>query len=328
MQIRTSNNYQFKGQGKSISVPKIIVSEGGMVLRGIMVSLLMLVVLVFASPIGQLSTPPEVLMNDLVHCQGDVLVVAVTDVEGEPKGTFSGTPVQFQEQGGRWVALYGISYWTEPGTYPLKIQLPNGDQVVHQIRITQGDFKESHLTISQEQSKIVNPKPQDVVIIEQKKRDKELVVEAYSFSHPKPLWNGSFIRPTEGRVTTGYGYTRYVNGKLNNRHSGLDIANQKGTPIYAVNDGQVRLATELLVTGNTIIIDHGAGLYSSYSHLEELHVQVGDKVVVGQQIGTMGSTGFSTGSHLHWVMKIGNAYLNPDYFVGTNLLENVQVLIP
>ncbi|AZR74628.1 hypothetical protein BBF96_15345 [Anoxybacter fermentans] len=297
-------------------------------MREILISLLMVIVLALTGPVEKVIGSIEVKVNDINQVQGEVLMVQVSGETSPPYGTFLGRELNFQSYQDGWIALIGISYWTEPGTYPLWIKLSNGKEIEQSIRVHKGDFKESHLTISKEKAKLVNPSFKDKAIIERKARDRERIKEAYNQSEPFPLWNGPFIRPAEGRITTGYGYTRYVNGKLSNRHSGLDIANAVGTPIYAVNDGIVRLAEELLVTGNTIIIDHGAGLYSSYSHLSELLVEEGEMVKKGQIIGKMGSTGFSTGSHLHWVMKIGDVYLNPEQFVGTDLFQELDFVIP
>lgn len=99
---------------------------------------------------------------------------------------------------------------------------------------------------------------------------------------------------------------RYVNDALTSyRHSGTDYAVPKGTPVKAPNNGRVNLSMFLTLTGNTVVIDHGLGLFSVYFHMDSLNVEKGQMVVKGDSIGTVGSTGFSTGPHLHYTTSIG-----------------------
>ena len=115
-------------------------------------------------------------------------------------------------------------------------------------------------------------------------------------SSDEDLTDGDYILPTTGRLSTEYGETRYVNGSPTSyRHSGLDIATPRGTPVYATNSGKVLLATPLILTGNTILIDHGQGIFSTYFHLNKLTVKEGEMVKNGDLIGEVGTTGFSTG---------------------------------
>jgi murein DD-endopeptidase MepM/ murein hydrolase activator NlpD len=95
------------------------------------------------------------------------------------------------------------------------------------------------------------------------------------------------------------------------RHSGLDISAPSGTDVFAANSGRINLAMTLTVTGNTIIIDHGMKLFSSYCHMSKLMVKEGELVKKGQLIGKVGSTGFSTGPHLHWGISSYKTYINP-----------------
>lgn len=300
-------------------------------MREILLYLLLGIFLAGSSPLVEaVNTLPaeplvEVKVNALTRAQGELLTVQVNGGTQAPLGSFTGVPLNFQPNHDGWIAFVGISYAIEPGTYPLVVELAKGRVINQSVQVQSGKFKESHVTVSESQAKIVNPKPEDKAIVERKARDAERIKQAYSQSNLAPLWTGAFIRSAEGRITTEYGYARVVNGVPNSRHSGTDIANVVGTPILATNDGVVRLAEDLLATGYTIIIDHGAGVFSSYSHLSKLAVKAGDKVTKGQNIGKMGSTGVSTGSHLHWVIRVGDAYLNPMLFVGTDLFQDVKV---
>jgi murein DD-endopeptidase MepM/ murein hydrolase activator NlpD len=135
-------------------------------------------------------------------------------------------------------------------------------------------------------------------------------------SHDEAYYTESFVIPAKGRLSTEYGETRYVNDSPTSyRHSGLDIGAPTGTPIYAANTGKVVLARYLIMTGNTIVIDHGLGLFSVYFHMDKLWVEQGDMVERGQQIGEMGSTGFSTGPHLHLTMSYYETNIEPGYIL-------------
>lgn len=134
----------------------------------------------------------------------------------------------------------------------------------------------------------------------------ELINGAKANPHPEQLWKDTFIIPTEGILTLGFGDTIYINGAFAGSHFGLDYANVEGTPIYASNTGIVTLAEETMSYGNTVVIDHGQNVFTMYLHCAELDVQKGDTVAKGDLIATMGSTGIATGSHLHFTVFVGD----------------------
>ena len=139
-----------------------------------------------------------------------------------------------------------------------------------------------------------------------------------------------FLLPSPGKLTTEFGESRTVNGEPTSyRHNGIDIANKRGTDVLATNTGKVVLAYKLILTGNTVIIDHGEGLFSVYEHMDAMNVSQGDLVARGQKIGDMGSTGFSTGSHLHFMISYYDVNLEPGYFLyGESLTkENYSTLM-
>ena len=131
-------------------------------------------------------------------------------------------------------------------------------------------------------------------------------------TYDEPLWTGPFLQPVGGRISTEYGMIRYTNDSVeSSRHNGIDFANPSGTPVLATESGYVRLSEPIAITGNTIFIDHGIGIFSQYYHLASMDVEVGDFVEKGDIIGTVGSTGFSTGPHLHFSMYNNGVYINP-----------------
>ncbi|MGM0414722.1 MAG: M23 family metallopeptidase [Bacillota bacterium] len=216
------------------------------------------------------------------------------------------------------ISIVPISYWWSPGEYTATIIDNQGRTWLKEnISVTAADFDESYLTIDDKQEETV--RPTDPEKQARREKDRQMVKEARAESHQDRLWDESFIWPLEGRLTTDFGATRYHNNELANRHSGIDIAAPTGTPVAASNTGQVTLAEDLLATGKTIIIDHGWNIYTSYLHLSELFVEKGDYISKGEEIGAVGSTGFSTGPHLHWSVSYNRIFLNPRNFVDLDL---------
>lgn len=139
-------------------------------------------------------------------------------------------------------------------------------------------------------------------------------------SHPSPLWSGDWIVPTKGASSSAYGRKRYVNGKWWGQHSGADIRAGTGARVGASNSGRVVLSENLpLLRGNCIVIDHGCNVFSVYMHLSKRLVSEGDTVSKNQKIGEVGATGFVTGPHLHWEIRVGWEPVDPFRVVQSGL---------
>lgn len=246
--------------------------------------------------------------------QGELLIISTGESGIVKKAIFNNVEYGFYQdkENGTDICLIPVSYWLDPGTYRLEIM---GDKVKikREIQVLPGAFVESRITVDSTQEELIRPENEETIA--RKERDNQLIKEARSKSNPEKIWQGNFIWPVEGTITTSFGATRYVNGILNNRHSGIDIAAPRGTEVKAAGNGIVKLSAELLVTGNTIIIDHGWNVFSSYCHLDRLNVKSGDTVKKGDIIGTVGSTGFSTGPHLHWAVTVHGVFVNPEEFL-------------
>lgn len=273
--------------------------------------LLILIILISPSTTGN-ESDKNLTLNKTTLKQGEILIIKTDVSSAISKITFANNSYNFRKNNETKISLIPISYWTSPGQYTLKFISPN--QTFNKtITVSSGGFVNSYLEVDQDQEEKLEPKDEET--IQKKKEDQQLINEARSSSSSQKLWNEVFIWPVEGKISTEFGATRYVNEKLQNRHSGIDIASPKGTTVKATNSGTVKLAHNLLVTGNTIIIDHGWNVYSAYSHLAKITVDVGEKVEKGQKIGEIGSTGFSTGPHLHWTIKVNSVYVNPKTIV-------------
>jgi murein DD-endopeptidase MepM/ murein hydrolase activator NlpD len=144
------------------------------------------------------------------------------------------------------------------------------------------------------------------------KRESELVALATSVVTPEWLGDGPFARPHEAPAWPNFGQRRLNNNVLQSLHTGLDLRVPLGEAIRAANAGTVVLASDLYLGGKTVIIDHGLGVFSSYGHMSELRVRRGEPVRKGATVGLCGSTGRSTGPHLHWSFKVLEARVDPE----------------
>jgi murein DD-endopeptidase MepM/ murein hydrolase activator NlpD len=226
----------------------------------------------------------------------------------EVNNPFGGKPAFFQTDGGR-TALIGIKSSTPAGRYNLTATA--GDvKRKFSIEVTTRKFDEQFLTVEQAivDKTIGNSEANDQYNSE--------VQPLKFFADPKPAWLGSFVLPIDGtyRITTTFGMRRTTNGVPGDRHGGIDYACPTGTPVLASNAGVVKLAKNIMLTGNTVLIEHGMGLKSWYYHMDSIAVKQGETVTKGQVIGAVGTTGFSTGPHLHFALSVFAVYVDPEPF--------------
>jgi len=137
--------------------------------------------------------------------------------------------------------------------------------------------------------------------------------EIWSQVSPTPLWQDSFRQPLDDylEISSTFGARRSTNGGPYNRyHEGVDFSAYGGTPVLAPAGGTVVVAELLYVRGGAVIIDHGLGVYSGYYHLSDIFVEAGTAVSPGDSIGAVGTTGLSTGNHLHWDLLVGTTWID------------------
>lgn len=279
-----------------------------------------------AAPPQPASAPRSfsVALQDGRVAQGDFTVLKLTPRSGFALAEVSvsglESPIRAYRYGGAWVAVVPASYYLKPGSYRLSLQVrataPGGEPVEERfsvpLEVAFQKFTEQRLVVDQATADLRKDPQIDL--------DAQAVARARGQSHPEPLWAGKFLQPVAGEITTRFGEIRYVNGEEDGRHNGTDIAAPTGTPVRATNGGRVVLAQRLVLTGYTVIVDHGLNVFSSYSHLNSMAVKAGDRVERGQVLGTVGTTGFSTGPHLHWVVSIGGTAVNPAPLLEAGLL--------
>ena len=257
-----------------------------------------------------IAVQPKILFSSFTGAQGDVITVLVSDLmdENPPLPTIEtdlGLAV-FAKDGSGYRSSIGISYNTSVGEYPVTVTY--GDIVLREkINVTQAQFSRQDMIID---AGIV-AETVDSAAANQQWRD--AIVSLYATADDEIYWQGDFKLPLDQTIiNTEYGLFRYTNGSPNaERHGGIDLDGETGDTVYATASGRVAYAGFLTLTGNTVVIEHGAGLKSYYFHMDSLNCATNDKVERGQVIGTVGTTGYSTGAHLHFEIKIGRQSINP-----------------
>jgi murein DD-endopeptidase MepM/ murein hydrolase activator NlpD len=216
--------------------------------------------------------------------------------------------------------LLGVDLEKAPGDYELSVSATteNGEhaECTATLAVRAGKFATESLTVEKQ---FVEPNEQQVqrAVAEQQK-----LREIFDHITPEKLWHGPFRLPLTGGVRgTNFGKRRILNGQPRSPHTGADFPAPKGTPIHATQSGRVVLAEELYFSGNTVIIDHGFGIYSLYGHLSATDVGVGDPVKAGAVIGKVGATGRVTGPHLHWGVTVNKARVNPTQLVAQTVIR-------
>jgi len=206
-------------------------------------------------------------------------------------------------------ALLPVSYYKKPTTQKVEVFYNKSNKKLSKtlfFKIEDGKYLKE--TIEVQKSK-VNPKSKEV-----KQRTAKEYAEAmkiYGTVTPKNYVRSKYIVPMDSKITSSFGKARIYNSTLNGYHSGTDFRAKVGTSIVATNDGKVVLARDRFYAGNSVIIDHGQGIYSCYYHLSEFSVKEGDVVSKAQVIGLSGDTGRITGPHLHFSFRVGGLQVDP-----------------
>jgi murein DD-endopeptidase MepM/ murein hydrolase activator NlpD len=143
-------------------------------------------------------------------------------------------------------------------------------------------------------------------------REEQIRSAVFAAFTPERLWTGSFTYPVSAPISSPYGIGRsYNGGPVASYHGGTDFGVDRGTPIVASAAGRVAFAGMLPIRGRSVIIDHGAGVFSGYHHLSQVSVVVGQPVAAGDLVGYSGASGLATGPHLHWEVIAGGVEVDP-----------------
>ena len=254
---------------------------------------------------------------------GDIVLLTLEGVSGlrEADVTFRDREYRLEARrfGGNPLAFIGIDYGLKAGTYPLRVLFIDGNgwkrAVEGSIEVRPRQFRLRRLVLDE---KFVTAPPEELDRI---RLEREMVAAVYRDPSPDWLGDGLFELPHAGLMYPNFGDRRLYNGRPGQSHSGVDITAEMGDPILASNAGRVVLAEDLYFSGNTVIIDHGLGVFTSYFHMSRLLVRTGEVIAKGRIVGEAGSTGRSTGPHLHWGVSVFGSRVDPRALLRLPLLD-------
>jgi murein DD-endopeptidase MepM/ murein hydrolase activator NlpD len=269
-------------------------------------SILLSIALVFSPLLAHAATaaPPKVVIQPKNIGPGDIAIIVVKNAAGPVEGAFNGKKVYFNSVKDSPEAFLGIDLEIEPGTYPLEIT-SNGRKLSKNLKIVKKKYPVQRLTL-----------PEDMVVLSPEneartERDRKKTSVIWPVDSLR-VWSGNFINPLPGKkVGTPFGVRRVINKIPKSPHSGVDITADEGEPVLAPNYGVVVLADDLFYSGNSVVLDHGQGIYTMFFHLSKINVKFGQTVTKGETIALVGSTGRATGAHLHWGVRMQGAKVDP-----------------
>ncbi len=262
------------------------------------------------------SNDVELRLSAAESSQGQLLLAEIhgTNPLQEVKGEWNEHAVPFWkvEEGNEDVrrGLLGVDLEQAAGKFALQVTVleQSGDRVNCSavVEVKAGKFATENLRVEKQ---FVEPNPEQLKKAEEERQRLRAIFDGVT---KEKLWRGAFRVPLDGVNTGGnFGRRRVLNGHAGSPHSGVDFPAVTGTPVLAAQRGRVAMAEELFFSGNTVVVDHGLGIYTFYGHLSAIAVKVGDAVEAGAVLGKVGATGRVTGPHLHWGLTVERARVNP-----------------
>jgi hypothetical protein len=275
------------------------------------VAVLVAALLAAASP-----DAPGAILAPRVARPGDAVLVRVRTAPGTaPAGTLAGRPLTFFPRGAESWAIGALPLETAPG--PVRLELvPAGafDLPVATLEVVEPGFPSRSITVAAQY--VEPPKSLKARIA----RDRAAFAAAYARPFAPPLFSARFDWPVRAGTTGRFGDQRVFNGRKASVHYGLDLDGPRGAPVHAANDGEVVLARDCYFSGRTVVVWHGADVFTLYFHLDRIDVRPGDKVRKGDRVGLLGSTGRATGPHLHWSARAAGLLVDPESLLGIDFV--------
>lgn len=256
-----------------------------------------------------LSATPSVVVAPAEARPGDAVLVRVRGGETPPVGALAGRPLAFWRAGDEWRALGALPIETPLGPAAVFVDW-GGLRAEGAFQVVDPGFPSRALTVS---PKFVEPPK---AVRARIASDRRAFAAAYERELSPPLFAGPFAWPRQDRITGRFGDQRVFNGKTESVHYGLDVAGPRGAPVLAANDGLVVLARNAYLSGKSVVLWHGAGIFTVYFHMDRIDVAPGKKVRKGARLGRVGSTGRSTGPHLHWSTRVAGLFVDPESLLG------------
>ncbi len=269
----------------------------------------------YVVPLGDVEAKsPRIEISPKTIRQGDAFIVKVTGIKRSalPTATIAKNAIQFSSCGeGCFIGIGAVGIDAKTGTHQVTVK---AGKKTKKISLTVKKASVQTIAVSLPEEKVILSPADLETVQEENKRLKALFLTI-----SERLWDGVFLIPSDNEISTPFGTRRIMNKTWTSIHRGVDIKGAEGDEVRASNNGKVVLAQGLFFGGNTIVLDHGQGIHTFYMHLSHMKVRFGDSVSKGDVIGLVGSTGRSTGPHLHFGVKIENISVNPLSFLKLDL---------
>lgn len=240
---------------------------------------------------------------------GGVATIALGASPLRPGVRTGDVPVLVAGDPGGWTAVVGIALSAKPGKGTIVVARPGRPEERRTFEIAPVRYAEQRLKVAPAQ---VDLSAEDLARYERERAHLARVIATFSEQVPATL---RMRQPVPGTRSSSFGLRRVFNDQARSPHAGMDIAAPAGTPVVAAAAGRVIDTGDYFFNGNTVWLDHGAGLITMYAHLESIAVKVGDAVAEGATIGAVGATGRVTGPHLHWSVSLNRAMVDPALFL-------------
>lgn len=234
------------------------------------------------------------------------MVITVRDARVAPKGEFAGQVLRFYPVAEGFQALAALSVDQAPGTIPLEVKIAEDRMLTAELEVREPTWRTRELQVA---AKFVKP-PKSVA--RRRAADTKAFKRAFAQPWTPPRFSEPFAWPRKDVLTAYFGDRRTYNGELQSQHYGTDIDGSMGDPVQASNDGRVVMVRDNYASGLTVVIDHGASVYTTYFHLSRVDVKPKQRVKRGQLLGGVGKSGRVTGPHLHFGVKINDRYVDAE----------------
>ena len=223
---------------------------------------------------------------------------------------FRGATYPLVPRGEAFWGVLAIPVEAEPGEEPLRATFHDADG--NEIGDAAGSYVVAAIERPVEQITLT-PEVASTLTEDTSQREAELRAEQFARSDPEPAWSEPLLGPlTRAPITAPFGTGRsYNDAPVSSYHRGVDYASPAGDPVLASAPGRVSWVGEMPIRGNSVIVDHGAGLMTGYHHLSRIDVAVDDLVQAGTQLGALGATGLTTGPHVHWEVIVHGVNVDP-----------------